>query len=83
MQNPPDHADSGGLTARTGDTNSQGCTVKELGKKPRASSDGDTNTARGLHVRDRLLNSGGGHQDLLGSSNTTAVLRMKQQPTRT
>src|SRR5471030_720628 len=33
MQNPPNHADRGGLTARAGDTNAQGGTVEELGKK--------------------------------------------------
>ena len=51
-----------------------------MGEKPRASGDGGTNTTRGLHVGDRLLNSGGGDQDLLSSPDATAILRMKQHP---
>ena len=80
MQNPPDHADRGGLTACTGDANAQGGTVEEVGEKPRASGDGGTNTMRCLHVGDRLLDGGGGDQDLLSSPDATAILRMKQHP---
>src|SRR5262249_41460123 len=38
---------------------------------------------RGLHVGDRLLNGGGGDQDLLGSPDAAAILRMKQHPAST
>ena len=40
--------------------------VEEFGEKPRAGGDGGTDTTRGLHVGDRLLDSGGGDQDLIG-----------------
>jgi hypothetical protein len=33
---------------------------------------------RGLHVGDRLLDSGGGDQDLIGPANAAAILRMEQ-----
>src|SRR5262249_27877786 len=38
---------------------------------------------RGLHVEDRLLNSGRGDQDLIGTANATAILRMEQNATST
>ena len=57
--------------------------VEELGEKPRAGGDGGTDTTRGLHVGDRLLDSGGGDQDLTGPANAAAILRMKQHATRT
>src|SRR5207344_640336 len=50
---------------------------------PRASDDGGTNTACGLHVGDRLLHSSGRHHDLTGPRNTTAILGMKQHTTCT
>ena len=40
MQNPPNHTDRGGLTARAGNTNAQTGVVKKLGEKPRAGDDG-------------------------------------------
>ena len=83
MQNPAEHADRGGFTARAGDTDAQGGRVEEFGEKPRASDDGGTNTARGLHVGDRLLHSSGRHHDLTGPGNATAILGMKQHATCT
>ena len=83
MQNPPNHTDRGGLTARAGNTNAQTGVVKKLGEKPRAGDDGGTNTTCGLDVRDRLLDSSGGDQDLTGPANATAILRMKQNPAST
>src|SRR6266852_4486381 len=67
VQNPSDHPNRGRLAARARDTNPQSGTVEELSEKTRAGSDGGTDMTRGLHVGDRLLNSGGGDQDLLGS----------------
>src|SRR5262249_8096628 len=78
VQNPAEHADRGGLTARAGDTDAQGGRVEEFGEKPRASGDGGTNTARGLHIGDRFLHSSGRHHDLTGPRNATAILGMKQ-----
>jgi len=60
MQNPADHADCGGLSARAGNTDAQGGAVKEFGEKPRPRGNDGADTARGLHVADRLLDSGGG-----------------------
>src|SRR5262249_49662177 len=57
--------------------------VKKLGEKPRAGDDRGTNTTCGLDVRDRLLDSSGGDQDLTGTANATAILRMKQNPAST
>ena len=74
MQNPPNHTDRGGLTARAGNTNAQTGVVKKLGEKPRAGDDGGTNTTCGLDVRDRLLDRSGGDQDLTGPANATAIL---------
>ena len=76
-QNPAEHADRGGLAARAGDTDAQGGRVEEFGEKLRACDSG-TDTARGLHVGDRLLHSSGRHQDLTGPRNAAAILRMKQ-----
>jgi hypothetical protein len=83
VKNPPDHADSGGLAARSRDPNAQGGTVEELGEKVSAGDDGGTDTTRGLHVGDRLFNSCGGDDDLLGSLDAAAILWMKQHPSRT
>ena len=57
--------------------------VEEFGEKPRAGGDGGTNTTRGLHVGDRLLNSSRRDHDLTGPANATAILRMKQHATCT
>jgi hypothetical protein len=54
--------------------------VEELGEKVGAGGDGGTDTTRGLHIGDRLFNSSGGDQDLLGSLDAAAILRMKQHP---
>jgi hypothetical protein len=83
MQNPADHADRGGLSACAGNTNAQGGSVKEFGEKPRAGGNYGANATCGLHVVDRLLDSGGGNKDLTGPANATAILRMKQHTTRT
>jgi hypothetical protein len=78
VKNPPDHANRGGFAARSRDPNVQGGTVEELGKKARAGDDGSTDATRGLHVGDRLFDSGGGDQYLLGSPDAAAILRVKQ-----
>ncbi len=83
MQNPAEHADRGGFTTRAGDADAQGGRVEEFGEKLRASDDGGTNTACGLHVGNRLLNSGGRHHDLTGPRNATAILGMKLHATCT
>src|SRR5262249_52396957 len=83
VKNPPDHADRGGLAARSRDTDTQGGTVEELGEKMRASDDAGTDTTSGLHVGDRLFNSGGGDQYLRGSPDSAAILRMKEHPSST
>src|SRR5262245_19050611 len=78
MKNPAEHPDRGRLTARACDTDTQGGRVEQLGEKLRASGDGSANTARSLHVENRLFHSGGRHQDLTGPRNATAILRMEQ-----
>jgi hypothetical protein len=83
MQNPAEHADRGGLAARTGHTDAEPGRVEELGEKPRPGGDGGTNTTRGLHVGDSLLNGGGRDQDLTRPGNATTILRMKQHAMRT
>jgi hypothetical protein len=83
MQNPADHADRGGLSARAGNTNAQGGTVEEFGEKPGAGGNYGANATCGLHVADRLLDSGGGNKDLTDPANATAILRMEQHTTRT
>ena len=57
--------------------------LKSWARRDRAGGNGGTDTTRGLHVGDRLLNSGGDDQDLPGSPDATAILRMKQHPTST
>ena len=81
MQNPPNHANRGGLAARACDTNTQSGIVEKLGKELSAGCDDGTDTTRGLHVGDRLLDSGGGNQDLTGPTNAAAILRMQQHAT--
>ena len=44
----------------------------------RARDDSGTDTARGLHVGDRLLHSSGRHQDLTGPCNAAAILGMQE-----
>ena len=83
MKNPPDHANRGGLAARSRDTDAQGGTVEELGEKMSAGDDGGPDTTRGLHVGDRLFDSSGGDQDLRGSPDAAAILRMQQHSTST
>src|SRR5262245_22928345 len=83
VQNPTDHADRGGLTARAGDTNAQTGGVEQLGEKFCAGDDGGADATRGLHVGDRLLDSSGSDQDLTGPADATAVLGMQQHPART
>ncbi len=58
----------------------QGGAVEQFGEKPGAGGDGGADTARGLHVGDRLLDGGGGDQDLIGPLDAAAILRMKQHP---
>ena len=64
VQNPSDHADRGGLTARAGDANAQAGRVEEFGEKPRAGGNGGTVGAR-LARRGSLLNSRRRDQDLI------------------
>ena len=78
MQNPTDHAHRSRLAARTRNSNAPSGSVKEFSEKPRAGCDGGTDTTRGLHVRDCLLDSGGGDQDLIGATHAAAILRMEQ-----
>src|SRR5262245_7576408 len=82
VQNPTDHANRGGLTARAGDTNAQTGGVEQLSEKFCAGDDGGTNTTCGLDVGYRLLNSSGSDQDLIGSAHAAAILGMKQHPAR-
>src|ERR1700720_2116389 len=82
MQDPAEHADRGGLAARTGDTDAEPGRVEELGEKPRPGGDGRTDTTRGLHVGDSLLNSSRRDQDLTRPGNATAILRMKHHAMR-
>src|SRR5262245_40422002 len=80
MQNPTDHSDRGRFAARAGDTNAQTGRVEQLGEKACAGDDGGANTACGLDVGDRLLDSSRSDQDLTGSADATAILGMKQRP---
>ena len=57
--------------------------VEESGEKLCPCHDGGADATRGLHVRDRLLDCGGGHQDLTVAANSAAILRMEQHATRT
>src|SRR4051794_23006371 len=82
MQNPSDHADRGGLAARASHTNAQGGAVEEFGENPGAGGDGGADTARGLHVGDRFLDSGRGDEDLTGSAYAAAILWMKRHSAR-
>src|SRR5215472_620248 len=78
VQDPAQHADRGGLAARAGDTDAEAGRVEEVGEEPRAGGDGGADTTRGLHVGDRLLDSGRHDQNLTGSAHATAILRMEQ-----
>jgi hypothetical protein len=82
MQNPPDHADGSGLAARAGDADAKGGVVEELGEKFCACHDSGADATRSLHVGDRLLDCGGGDQDLTVATNSAAILRMKRYATR-
>src|SRR6516165_10230328 len=83
VQNPADHADRGGLAARTGDTDAYAGSVEERGKQLRTSGDGSADTTRRLYVGHCLLNSSGRNQDLAGPDHAAAILRMEQQAART
>src|SRR5262245_26874432 len=83
VQNPAEHADRSRLTARAGDTDAPVGRVEEFGEKPSARDDGGTNTARRLQVGDRVLYSGGLHQDLTGPRNAAAILGMQKNTTCT
>jgi hypothetical protein len=82
VQDPADHADGGGLSARAGHANAQGGIVEEIGKKPRTCGDSGADTPRGLHVWDRFLDSRGGDQSLTGPAHAATVLRMKSDAMR-
>ena len=56
--------------------------VEELGEKFCACHDGGADATRSLHVGDRLLDCGGGDQDLTVAANSAAILRMKRYATR-
>src|ERR1700688_579670 len=73
VQNPSNHAHSGGFTARASDADAQNSAVKVLSKKYCAGGDNGADTTRGLHVGNRLLDGCGGDQDLAVAANTAPV----------
>jgi hypothetical protein len=77
VQDPADHAGGGRFAGRAADRDRVRRLVEQAGQKLRAREVIGAETAGGLHVRHRLLDRGGGDQQLVGAPHAAAVLRVQ------